>query len=254
MSVCRDEVVMALETLLQIASFQDYCPNGLQVEGSTTISKLATAVTASMSAIQAAQEWCADTLLVHHGYFWRGESATLVGMKKRRVAQLISGDMNLLAYHLPLDYHLELGNNTALGQELARCLPEFELTMGHADQPIWQGSFAAPCDPATFLEGVARAVSRAPLWIDAGGNSITRFGWCTGGAQDLIDAAAQMNLDAFISGEISERTTHSAREQGIHFFAAGHHATERYGVQRLGAWLSSRFAIEHRFFDLDNPA
>ena len=254
MSVCRDEVVMALETLLQSASFQDYCPNGLQVEGSTTISKLATAVTASMSAIQASQEWGADTLLVHHGYFWRGESATLVGIKKRRVAQLISGDMNLLAYHLPLDYHLELGNNTALGQELARCLHEFELTMGHADQPIWQGSFAAPCDPATFLEGVARAVSRAPLWIDAAGNSITRFGWCTGGAQDLIDAAAQMNLDAFISGEISERTTHSAREQGIHFFAAGHHATERYGVQRLGAWLSSRFAIEHRFFDLDNPA
>jgi dinuclear metal center YbgI/SA1388 family protein len=254
MSVDRAELVVALDELLNARSISDYCPNGLQVEGSAHVARVATAVTACQAAIDQAIAWQADLLLVHHGYFWKGESEPLVGMKRRRIGALLGANINMMAYHLPLDYHPELGNNTGLGRLLQSALPPFEMFVGDLSRPIWQGVFAEPCDAQTLHRGIEAALGKACLWVEAGESQIQRFGWCTGGAQNLIDQAAQLGLDAFISGEISEKTTHSAREQGLHFFAAGHHATERSGVQALGAWLAERFGLEHRFIDVANPA
>lgn len=254
MPVDRAVLTAALDKLLSAKSIPDYCPNGLQVEGRARIQRVATAVTACQAAIDAAIAWQADLLLVHHGYFWKGESESVVGMKRQRLGALLNADLNMMAYHLPLDYHPELGNNTTLGHRLQDYLPSFELQAGSAEQPIWQGVFDLPCDAKTLAKGLELALGRASVWVAAEHDKIERFGWCTGGAQGFIDQAAQLGLDAYISGEISEKTTHSARELGVHYFAAGHHATERGGVQALGAWLEREFGLEHRFIDIPNPA
>ena len=254
MPVERAVLTAVLDELLSAKSIADYCPNGLQVEGRTSIQRVATAVTACQAAIDAAIAWKADLLLVHHGYFWRGESEPVVGMKRQRLGALLGADLNMMAYHLPLDYHPELGNNTTLGRCLQEHLPPFNLQAGSVDQPIWQGAFEVPCDARTLDRGLELALGRASLWVAAENTRIKRFGWCTGGAQGFIDQAAKLGLDAYISGEISEKTTHSARELGVHYFAAGHHATERGGVQALGAWLEREFGLEHRFIDIPNPA
>ncbi len=254
MSINRNQLLAALDEYLRVGEFSDYCPNGLQVEGKLEVQKIATAVTASEAAIEAARKWGADMLLVHHGYFWKGETQVVTGMKRRRLALLMTADMNLVAYHLPLDYHPSIGNNTQLGILLEPFLPPFEIIMGSGQQPIWRGSFLEPCSVQTFAEGLNRAFNRSCLWIDVGKEWLQTFGWCTGGAQGYIDHAAQLGLDAFISGEISEQTTHSAVEQNIHYFAAGHHATEKGGVQALGAWLAGQFGVQHRFIDIPNPA
>lgn len=254
MSIERAALVAALDELLSVKLIPDYCPNGLQVEGRSSIQRVATAVTACQAAIDEAIAWQADALLVHHGYFWKGEFEPVVGMKRQRLTALLAADLNMLAYHLPLDYHFELGNNTALGHGLQEYLPPFTMHPGSADHPIWQGVFEQPCDAQVLRRGIELALDRSCVWVAADDSLVKRFGWCTGGAQGFIDQAAVLGLDAYISGEISEKTTHSAREQKIHYFAAGHHATERGGVQALGAWLEREFGLEHRFIDIPNPA
>lgn len=254
MSMNRDQLLAALNEHLRVGEFADYCPNGLQVEGKPEVQKIATAVTASAAAIESAREWGADLLLVHHGYFWKGESKVVTGMKRRRLGLLMAADMNLAAYHLPLDYHPTLGNNTQLGLLLSRFLPAFETIIGSSQQPVWQARFLEPCAVQAFAVELNRVFNRSCLWVEAGVRELQTFGWCTGGAQGYIDQAASLGLDAFISGEISEQTTHSAVEQGIHYFAAGHHATEKGGVQALGAWLAEQFGVEHHFIDIPNPA
>lgn len=234
--------------LLDAGSFEDYCPNGLQLDaGRPEIRRLATGVTASQAVITAAGQAGADLLLVHHGYFWRGEPSPLTGVKGRRVRTLIKAGINLIAYHLPLDAHPELGNNRTLG-DLLGIRQSRALNQGLA----WQGELADE-PPDVLASRMTRLLGRAPLLISAGDRPIRRIGWCTGAAQGAIVEAAAAGLDAFVSGEASESTTHLARELGIHYFAAGHHATERFGVQALGQHLAEKFALDHLFIDDDNP-
>ncbi|GHE22516.1 Nif3-like dinuclear metal center hexameric protein [Halomonas urumqiensis] len=250
----RDELVAACDRELAVQRFKDYTLNGLQVEGRDRVVRVMTGVTACQALIDEAVAWRADVLLVHHGYFWKNEPVAITGMKRQRIESLLRHDINLLAYHLPLDAHPTLGNNAELARRLG-----FRVD-GCADGELgegllWLGSPANPLDAAALATHVGECLARQPLLIESPhGGEIRRVAWCTGGAQDMISAAREAGADAFISGEISERTTHLAREQGIHYLAAGHHATERYGVQALGEWLAKRFSIEHRFVDIDNPA
>ncbi|MYL22748.1 Nif3-like dinuclear metal center hexameric protein [Halomonas alkaliantarctica] len=249
----RDVLVAACEHKLNASRFKDFTLNGLQVEGRGRIQRVLTGVTACQALLDEAVAWEADAVIVHHGYFWKNEPVAVTGMKQRRIKTLLTHDINLLAYHLPLDAHPELGNNAQLakrmGWQFERCL-DAELGEGL----LWQGRTEA--QPLTALsERIARELKRAPLVIEAPGvGEIERIAWCTGGAQDMIIPAYEGGAQVFISGEISERTTHLAREMGIHYIAAGHHATERYGVQALGEWLAAELGIEHRFVDIDNPA
>jgi len=234
--------------LLDAGGFEDYCPNGLQLDaGRREIRRLATGVTASQAVIAAAEQAGADLLLVHHGYFWRGEPAPLTGVKGRRVRHLITAGIGLMAYHLPLDAHPELGNNRTLGDLLG-----FRQGRALARGLVWQGELEDE-SPAALACRMTRLLGRAPLLIAAGDRPIRRIGWCTGAAQGAIVEAAAAGLDAFVSGEVSESTTHLARELGIHYFSAGHHATERFGVQALGRHLAEKFALDHLFIDDDNP-
>ena len=241
-----------LDSHLQIHRFRDYSPNGLQVEGRSEIRSLVSGVTACLELIEAAVAAGADAVLVHHGYFWKGETPALAGMKMRRVRRLIQADLSLLAYHLPLDAHPELGNNACLAQELGLDI-EGALDSDRTQPIAMFGRVPEPVEAAAFARTIAQVLRREPLWIAGGGDRIHTVGWCTGAAQDYIHYAVEKRLDAFISGEISERTTHIAREEGIHYFAAGHHATERYGVRKLGRHIADRFSIKHRFIDIENP-
>ena len=235
--------------LLDAGAFADYCPNGVQVDAGTgDIRRLLTGVTASQALIDAALERQADLLLVHHGFFWKGEPETLTGMKGRRIRTLMQGSVNLLAYHLPLDAHPEFGNNRQLGLRLG--LDQCAALEGGL---LWQAELPEPESPDQLAQRITAALQRTPLHLPGGPQRIRRVGWCSGGAQGLIEQAAAAGLDAFISGEVSEQTLHQARELGIHYFAAGHHATERYGVQALGAHLEREFGLEHQFLDLNNP-
>jgi len=233
---------------LEPARFADYCPNGLQLEASGQVRRLVTGVTASLALIEAAAAAGADTLLVHHGYFWKGEDQPLVGVKGRRVRALYAHGINLIAFHLPLDAHLELGNNSRLGARL-----DFAGAPCDEEGLLWLADLPEPLSGRAMAARIQGALQRTPLHIDLD-RPIERVGWCTGGAQGYIEQAAAAGCDAFISGEISEQTTHLARELGLHYFAAGHHATERYGVQALGDDLASAFDIEHRYIEVDNPA
>lgn len=249
-----DELVAACNQRLSPERFQDYTLNGLQVEGRQRVRRVMSGVTACQALLDEAVDWQADLVLVHHGYFWKNEPVAVTGMKRRRLATLLNHDIGLLAYHLPLDAHPELGNNVLLGKDLGidvvGCLDD-DSGLGL----LWHGELAQPLSPEALAARVSERLEREPLVIQApGGHDIRRIAWCTGGAQDMVTAAAEAGMDAFISGEISERTTHLARELGIHYLAAGHHATERYGARALGEWLGATFGIEHRFVDIDNPA
>lgn len=232
---------------------KDYAPNGMQVEGKSEIKRIVTGVTASQALIDKAIELEADALLVHHGYFWKGEPEPIRGMKGKRIRSLIKSDINLYGYHLPLDIHPELGNNA----ELARLLDiEVEGGLeGHPQSVALFGRLKQAMTGADFANKINHVLNREPLHIapDNAEKMIETVGWCTGGGQDFIELAAQHGLDAFISGEISERTTYTARELDIHYFSAGHHATERYGIRALGEWLAQEHGLDVTFIDIDNP-
>ena len=242
-----------LNEKLQPQQIKDYCPNGLQVEGVQQVKKIVTGVTASQALIDKAVELNADALLVHHGFFWKGEPESIRGMKGKRIRTLIKNDINLLGYHLPLDIHPELGNNAKLA-ELLYIEVEGGLE-GHPQSVAMFGKLKEPMTGAEFSKKINQVLNRHPLHISPENEHklITTVGWCTGGGQDYIELAVANGLDAFISGEISERTTYSAREQDIHYFSAGHHATERYGVKALGEWLTQEHDLDVVFIDIDNP-
>ncbi|OUR65452.1 Nif3-like dinuclear metal center hexameric protein [Methylophaga sp. 42_25_T18] len=248
----RTELLSYLETLLEPNRFQDYCPNGLQVEGQEQVHTLVTGVTASQDLIEAALDVGADTIIVHHGYFWRGEDPRVIGVKQKRLKQLLLNNVNLIAYHLPLDAHPSLGNNVQLSELLG-----FEVDgriSGTGDPALAMcGCLAEPQSVHELADHLRQQLEREPLVIQAHDRPITTIGWCTGAAQDYIQQAAELGLDAFLSGEISEQTVHLARELGINYFAAGHHATERYGVLALGEHLAQQFDIQNQFIDIDNP-
>ncbi len=246
------ELTVHTNQLLDIGRFQDYCPNGLQVEGQSEVQVLVSGVTASLELIDAAIDTGADAILVHHGYFWKGEDARITGMKRQRLQRLLGSNVSLLAYHLPLDAHDELGNNAQLArvlgvQSTGTFGQEEGMQLGH------YGSLERAMSGESLAQHIEQCLRRAPLHIPAAGKSIRTVGWCTGAAQSYIEAAVAQRLDAFISGEISESTVHIARECGIHYFAAGHHATERFGVQALGEYLAGKFGLRHRFIDVENP-
>ncbi len=239
-----------MRTLLQTDRFSDYCPNGLQVEGASDVRHIASGVTASLALIEAARAQGADTLIVHHGYFWRGEEAGIIGQKQRRIKALLAANMNLFAFHLPLDAHPELGNNAQLALKLGlvteRLAGDKDLVhIGHAPGLRTVGDLVA------HAKGV---LNRAPLLVGDPASLLSTVAWCTGAAQSSIEAAYAAGARVYLSGEISEPTAHFAREMGVAYLACGHHATERYGVQALGAHLAARFGVQHHFIDIDNPA
>jgi dinuclear metal center YbgI/SA1388 family protein len=236
--------------LLRAGEIVDYCPNGIQVEAGQKIERLISGVTACQALIDAAVEKKADALLVHHGYFWKGEAAPLTGIKGRRIRTLMQHGISLLAYHLPLDLHPGLGNNRQLALRLG--FEEAKPAM-LGDGLIWQIDLNEPLSPEALKLCISKGLGQTPLHIAGGEQPLQRIGWCTGAAQSHIEEAAVLGLDAYITGEISEQTVHLARELGIHFFAAGHHATERYGVEALGCHLAEHFDIDHVFIDIPNP-
>ena len=234
---------------LRAAEFDDYCPNGLQVEANPRVENLVCGVTACQALIDAAIEAGADTILVHHGYFWKGEAQPVTGVKGRRIAALIRNNVNLLAYHLPLDAHAEVGNNVQLAAQMGW---RIDGRFGEQDL-VFEGCLAQPLGLAALTREIESRLDTRALAIDAGEHEVRRLAWCTGAAQGFIEAAAARGVDAFVSGEISEPTFHLAREMGIHYIGAGHHATERYGVQALGAEIARRFGIRQQFIDIPNP-
>lgn len=250
--VALGELVRYTNDLLETGLFHDYCPNGLQVEGAHEVRKLVAGVTACQSLVDRCVEEGGDVLLVHHGYFWKGEDPGVTGMKRKRIAALLAGNVSLLAYHLPLDAHAELGNNVQLAKRLD-LIVEGRFGTGSGPDIGYYGTPRKPLAADALGELIATRLGRVPLHIRGDATSIRRIGWCTGAAQSYIDLAADLDLDAFVSGEVSEQTTHVVRERGIHYFAAGHHATERYGVQALGEHLAHHFDCEYLFVDIDNP-
>lgn len=235
--------------LLDAARFRDYCPNGVQVEGRPEVFRLISGVTASLDLLKAAIDEGADAILVHHGYFWKNEDARITGVKRARLELLLRHNVSLLAYHLPLDAHPALGNNAQLALKLG-----FETESWFGEQnTACHGVLAEPASLAELGSRVAGALSRVPLVIGDESREVRRIAWCSGAAQSYFEEAVRLGVDAFLTGEISEQCVHLARETGVAFIAAGHHATERYGVQALGAHLAEQFGIRHQFIDIDNP-
>ena len=251
MAVALDELVAHANSYLAIDSIKDYCPNGLQVQGRARVQKIVSGVTASLALLQAALQADADLVLVHHGYFWKNEPPSVVGMKQRRLQLLLGHDLNLAAYHLPLDVHLQVGNNVQLAVRLGI---EVEGSLDPADRscPVVLGRLPEPMPARAFAERVEQVLERSPLLVD-GPRPVQRIGWCTGGGQGYIDQAIAAGVDLYLTGEASEPTYHSAVENKVAFIAAGHHATERYGVQALGEYLAGHFGLEHQFIDINNP-
>ena len=251
MAIALTTLVEEADRFLAAARISDYCPNGLQVEGRPQVRRIVSGVTASQALLDAAVEAEADVVLVHHGYFWKGEDPCITGMKRRRLQTLLGNDISLLAYHLPLDLHPEVGNNVQLARQLDITV-EGPLDPNNPKVVGLLGSLAEPMSARDFARRVQEVLGREPLLVEGAG-MVRRIGWCTGGGQGYIDNAIAAGVDLYLTGEASEQTFHSARENGIGFIAAGHHATERYGVQALGDYLARRFAVEHLFIDCPNP-
>lgn len=246
------QVVDLLQSTLKPWSYSDYCPNGLQVEGKAEVQLLVTGVTACQALIDAAIDLKADAILVHHGYFWKSEDPCIAGMKKKRLKALLSHDISLLAYHLPLDGHPELGNNAQLAKKLGLTITS-PLYPDNPKQVGNIGMLAEAVTVDTFAQRVAHALGQTPIHIAGDKPMISRIGFCTGAAQGFIEQAVRMSCDAYLSGEISEPTVHIARETGMHYLAGGHHATERFGVQAVGEFLAQQLGIWHQFVDIANP-
>jgi dinuclear metal center YbgI/SA1388 family protein len=249
----QQQLIRAFDSLLQPERFKDYGPNGLQVEGKGEIARIVSGVTASRSLIEAAIQAGADAVFVHHGLFWRGQDGRVTGWMKQRLALLLAHDINLFAYHLPLDAHPELGNNAQLGSKLglAASARFGEQDLGFVGQRIDGGAFADGPALAAHLEQVLR---RPVVRVGGDARPLRTIAWCTGGAQGYFEDAIAAGADAFITGEISEPQAHYARECGVAYFACGHHATERYGAPAVAAHVAAECGIEHRFIDIDNPA
>ncbi|HWT70831.1 MAG TPA: Nif3-like dinuclear metal center hexameric protein [Oxalicibacterium sp.] len=239
-----------LAKTLDITRFRDYCPNGMQVQGRDEIGYIVSGVTASAALLQAAIDDGADAILVHHGYFWRGEDMRVIGQKQRRLKLLLQHDVNLFAYHLPLDMHVEFGNNAQLAKQLGL---QADGRFGENDLGWLGRADAALRTVGDLARHIESRLGRAPLMIGDAAQALGRIGWCTGAAQGMLGEAVDAGASAYLSGEISEPTVHLARESGAAYLACGHHATERYGVQALGAHLAQQFGIRHRFIDIDNP-
>ncbi|CAK6495024.1 GTP cyclohydrolase 1 type 2 [Pantoea sp. Nvir] len=234
---------------LNSGAFSDYAPNGLQVEGRTEVKTVITGVTACQALVDEAVARNADAILVHHGYFWKSEPAVIKGMKRNRLRALLANDINLYGWHLPLDAHATLGNNAQLAKLL-----DIEVK-GEIQPLVFWGELATPLSGEALARRIEEKLGRAPLHCgDNAPAQIRRIAWCSGGGQGFIDSAASFGVDAYITGEVSEQTIHSAREQGLHFFAAGHHATERGGIKALGEWLASEHGLDVTFIDIANPA
>jgi dinuclear metal center YbgI/SA1388 family protein len=235
--------------LLEVSRFRDYCPNGLQVEGRSQVKRIVAGVSASMALLEAAVDRDADAILVHHGWFWKSDEARVTGVRKRRLAFLLERDISLLAYHLPLDAHPELGNNASLAK-----LFGLEIKSWFGEQQIAVvGEWKPGGSLGDFSAMVSAQLVRQPMVIGDLSKNIRRVAWCSGAAQDYLAQAVDLGVDVYLTGEISEHTVHLARESGVAFVAAGHHATERYGVKALGEHLAGQFGIECEFVDLDNP-
>ncbi|MBU2892957.1 Nif3-like dinuclear metal center hexameric protein [Colwellia sp. D2M02] len=242
-----------LTELLAPEKIKDFTPNGLQIQGSETITKIVTGVTASQALIERAIEEKAQAILVHHGYFWKNESYVIRGMKHKRIKSLLMNDINLFAYHLPLDIHPTLGNNAQLAAmfNIEQVAP---LELGNSMSVAMQGSFSSAINGSGFATQLSQQLNRQCLHITPPSNKkITTIAWCSGGGQGYIEIAAEQGIDAFLTGEVSEQTTHIAHEMDIHFFAAGHHATERYGIKALGEHIAKTHNVEVIFIDIDNP-
>ncbi len=246
----RGEIESHLAALLAVDGFKDYGPNGLQVEGRAEVRRVVSGVTASLALIEAAIAAKADTILVHHGLFWRGQDGRVTGWMRQRLALLLAHDINLFAYHLPLDAHAELGNNAQLGARLGLVADgRFgEQSLGFI------GTAAGAGHAETLAARIGLALGRTPLLLPGDGRALRRVAWCTGGAQGFFEAAIKAGADAFITGEVSEPQAHIARETGVAFLACGHHATERYGAPAVGEHLAGVFGLDHQFIEIDNPA
>jgi dinuclear metal center YbgI/SA1388 family protein len=250
MTVPRTELDAYLNGLLGVGGFKDYGPNGLQVEGRQQVARLVSGVTASRALIEAAIAFNADALLVHHGLFWRGQDGRITGWMKARLQPMLAHELNLFAYHLPLDAHAEFGNNAQLGLQLGL----------RADGRFGEQQLGVigPAEALASLDAlqarIEQALQRSATVVPGDGRALRRIAWCTGGAQSYFEDAIAAGADAFITGEISEPQVHYARETGVAFIACGHHASERYGARALGAHVAERFGLEHRFIDIDNPA
>ena len=245
----REELVGYLDGLLDSQRFKDYSPNGLQVEGAGDVRRIVAGVTANQALIDAAMQSDADTLLVHHGWFWRGEDGRITGFRKARMQALLKHDINLLAYHLPLDGHPELGNNAQLGRFFGWAS---EGRFGEQDLG-WHGRVGQPMALAEMAREIAKRLNRQPLVVGGGNRRVERIAWCSGGAQGYFEEAVTLGVDAYLCGEISEHNVHLARESGVAFIAAGHHATERFGVQAVARHISERLGLECEFVDIDSP-
>jgi dinuclear metal center YbgI/SA1388 family protein len=245
----REDLVDYLDRLLQTANFRDYCPNGLQVEGRPEVCRIVAGVTASQALLDAAVARGADAVLVHHGYFWKGEDGRVTGIRRQRLKTLLAHDINLFAYHLPLDAHAELGNNAQLAARLGWIA---DGRFGEQDI-AWLGRPAAETSAGELAARIAGTLAREPLLIGDPARPVRRLGWCSGGAQGYFEQAIALGVDTFVSGEISEQTVHLARESGAAYLACGHHATERYGVAALAAHLAAQCGLDCEFVDIGNP-
>ncbi len=264
-NISVQDLTQFCDDYLSAGAFKDYAPNGLQVDGGRPVQRIVTGVTACEALIDAAIAENADVIMVHHGYFWKGEPAPITGMKGRRIRKLMQNGISMIGYHLPLDAHPIIGNNAKLAELLN--LTVTGALYPHESHPVGNITTCQPQSAGNLIAHMTQVLGRTPLHISANYHAshetdnrvenermIERIGICTGGAQDMIEQAAIMGCDAFISGEISERTTHIARELGIDYFACGHYATERGGIEALGQVLADHFALPVNFIDIENPA
>ena len=249
----RTQLLQTFDALLQPERFRDYGPNGLQVEGCATVRKIVSGVTASRALIEAAIAAQADTIFVHHGLFWRGQDGCITGWLKQRLALLLAHDLNLFAYHLPLDAHPELGNNAQLGLKLGlRAQSRFgEQDLGFLGERVESAGFE---NAQVLAAHVEHQLKRPVVLVNGAARAITKIAWCSGGAQGYFEAAIAAGADAFITGEISEPQAHYARESGVAFLACGHHASERFGAPAVAAHVAAQLGLAHEFIDIDNPA